>query len=314
MSNFVDIDLIDSSDLKKIIDEAIIRKKNRANSFTGKIDKDAPLNGLILAMLFEAPSTRTRVSFDVAIHQLGGKSLIMNSDEMQLGRGETVADTSRVLSKYVDVIMLRCLDHKSLDEMAKFASIPVINGLTNKSHPCQVLADLMTFVELKGDIANKKFVWYGDYNNVTQSWVHASSKFKFEFVISSPESLLIDKKTIDLSNRSGGNIKIIHDPEEAAFKADCVLTDVWLSMSDKITQTKDLSKIEKKINLLKPYKVTSDLMKKTNEALFMHCLPAHRGQEVDSNVIDGESSVVWLEAENRLHVQKSILVWCVKDK
>ena len=310
MRNFLDIDLINSSDLKQIIAEAIIRKNKRKKLTNGEIDQDQPLKNLIIAMLFETPSTRTRVSFDVAVRQLGGQSLIMNSEEMQLGRGESIADTSKVLSKYVDLIMLRCLSHESLEEMAKFSSVPVVNGLTNKSHPCQVLADLMTFIEKKGDLKGKKFVWYGDYNNVTQSWVHASAKFNFHLTISCPKNIDLDRNAIVASNATGGNVVLIHDPEEAANEADCVITDVWVSMGDTLNKKNVDNK--NKLESLFPYKVTNELMKKTNDALFMHCLPAYRGKEVDANVIDGKNSVVWQEAENRLHVQKSILLWCYK--
>tara|TARA_B100002051_G_C16696321_1_gene618365 strand:+ start:235 stop:1152 length:918 start_codon:yes stop_codon:yes gene_type:complete len=304
MRNFLDIDLINSSDLNQIIDQAIIRKNKRRGLYNGEVDTDKPLKNLILAMLFEIPSTRTRVSFDVAIRQLGGQSLIMNSDQMQLGRGESIADTSRVLSNYVDLIMLRCLSHESLLDMATFSSVPVINGLTDRSHPCQVLADLMTFIEKKGDLKGKKFVWYGDFNNVTRSWVHASAKFNFNLIISCPKNIDLDKNAIDHSNSSGGNVVLINNPEEAAIKADCIITDVWVSMSDTLNKNK--------LDYFVPYKVTESLMQRTNDALFMHCLPAYRGKEVDANVIDGKNSVVWQEAENRLHVQKSILLWCNK--
>ncbi|PPR79979.1 MAG: Ornithine carbamoyltransferase [Alphaproteobacteria bacterium MarineAlpha2_Bin1] len=311
MPNFIDIDLISSIELKKLIDDAIVRKKNRAGFSRGQLDKDNPLSSHILALLFEIPSTRTRISFDVAIQQLGGGSLILNSSEMQLGRGESVADTSRILSKFVDVIMLRCLKHESLIEMAEFASVPVINGLTNRSHPCQVLADLMTFIELKGEVKNKNFVWYGDYNNVTQSWVHASSKFNFNFIISAPKDINIDHESIDKSNANGGNVLVVEDPDEAALGADCVITDVWMSMGDNSNSTSLDLKNQKKIESLVPYKVTENLMKMTNKAIFMHCLPAYRDKEVARSVIDGKDSVVWQEAENRLHIQKSILLWCL---
>ena len=312
MPNFIDLNHISSKELKNIIDQAIVRKRNRSSFSKGQLDKDAPLKNLVLAMLFEIPSTRTRVSFDIAIRQLGGNSIIMNSGEMQLGRGESISDTSRVLSNYVDAIMLRCLKHESLFEMAEYASVPVINGLTNKSHPCQVLADIMTFMEIKGDLKNKKFVWYGDYNNVTQSWVHASSKFNFNFVISSPENIEINDTAINESNANGGSVAVIHDPWEAAVDADCVLTDVWISMSDTQNNQSMSLKDQEKIDSLTSYKVTEKLMKMTNKAIFMHCLPAYRGKEVDGSVIDGKDSVVWQEAENRLHIQKSILLWCLK--
>ena len=311
MPNLLDIDLIDSTELKNLINDAIIRKKNRIGFLNGQLDKDKPLINHVLALLFEIPSTRTRVSFDVAIRQLGGEVLVLNSGEMQLGRGESIADTSRVLSKYVDVIMLRCLKHESLLEMSDYASVPIINGLTNKSHPCQVLADLMTFIELKGDVKNKNFVWYGDYNNVTQSWVHASSKFNFNFIISAPKNIEIDHAVIANSNANGGNVSVFEDPEEAAIDADCVITDVWMSMGDNSNTTILDLKNQKKINSLAPYKVTDKIMKITNNAIFMHCLPAYRDKEVAKSVIDGNNSVVWQEAENRLHIQKSILLWCL---
>ncbi len=314
MPNFIDIELIASSELQSIIDQAILRKKNRFDAFSGEKDKDNPLQGLILAMLFEIPSTRTRVSFDIGIRQLGGSSLIMNSEEMQLGRGESIADTSRVLSNYVDIIMLRSLKHRSLEEMTEYSSVPVINGLTDQSHPCQVLADLMTFIEIRGSLENKKFVWIGDFNNVTRSWIHAAQKFNFKFIISSPKELIPDSSQIDTLSKSLENISYIENSEQAVLDADCVITDVWMSMSDSASSKEEVSKKEKKLHSLKPYKVTSALLNNTNDALFMHCLPAHRGQEVDTDVIDGNNSVVWQEAENRLHVQKAIMLWCLKDK
>lgn len=262
-----------------------------------------PLASKTLAMIFDKPSTRTRVSFDVAMRQLGGDTLVLTGQEMQLGRGETIADTARVLSRYVDAIVIRTLDPADLMELAEHATIPVINGLTKRSHPCQVMADVMTFEERRGPIRGKRVAWTGDANNVLASWMHAAERFEFELRVATPRELAPKKTLVDWSTASGAAIWLGHDPEAAVKDADCVVTDTWVSMGDKNGA--------KRHNLLKPYQVNARLMAKAApDAFFMHCLPAHRGQEVTDEVIDGPQSVVFDEAENRLHAQKGILAWC----
>jgi ornithine carbamoyltransferase len=263
-----------------------------------------PLKGKTLAMIFDRPSTRTRVSFDVAMRQLGGESITLTGQDMQLGRGETIADTARVLSRYVDGIMIRTLDHESLLELAQHATVPVINGLTHRSHPCQVLADVMTFEEHRGSIRGKTVAWSGDANNVLASWVHAADRFEFRLRVASPPELKPKKWLMDWIKGSTADIRIGTDPEEAVKGADCVVTDTWVSMGDRDGARRH--------NLLKRYQVNTRLMARAKpDALFMHCLPAHRGEEVTDEVIDGPQSVVFDEAENRLHAQKGILAWCL---
>jgi ornithine carbamoyltransferase len=264
---------------------------------------EQPLAGKMLAMIFDKPSTRTRVSFDVAMRQLGGDTIVLTGQEMQLGRGETIADTARVLSRYVDAIMIRTLDHETLIELAAHATVPVINGLTRQSHPCQVLADVMTFEEHRGSIRGKIVAWTGDANNVLASWMQAAERFDFQLNIAAPPELGPKKRLIDWIKTSGASIRVGHDPDEAVKGADCVVTDTWVSMGDRNGSRRH--------NLLKPYQVNAALMAKAKpDAIFMHCLPAHRGEEVTDEVIDGPQSVVFDEAENRLHAQKGILAWC----
>jgi ornithine carbamoyltransferase len=258
-------------------------------------------------MIFDRPSTRTRVSFDVGMRQLGGESLVLNSQEMQLGRGETIADTARVLSRYVDAILVRTLDHEILLELARHATIPIINGLTHRSHPCQVLADVMTFEEHRGPIRGRAVTWSGAANNVLASWMHAAERFEFQLRVATPPELKPKKWLTDWVKAAGADIELRTDPEAAIKGADCVVTDTWVSMGDKDGQRRH--------NLLKRYQVNARLMAKAKpDAIFMHCLPAHRGEEVSDDVIDGPQSVVWDEAENRLHAQKGILNWCLKVK
>ena len=272
-------------------------KKNGRSSNT-------PLAGKTLAMVFDKPSTRTRVSFDVAMRHLGGESITLTSQEMQLGRGETLADTARVLSRYVDGIMIRTLAHETLVELARNATVPVINGLTRRSHPCQVMADVMTFEEHRGSIRGKTVAWSGDANNVLASWMHAAERFDFRLHVATPPELAPKKWLTDWSKSSGAAIRLGADPEEAVKGADCVVTDTWISMGDRDGTRRH--------NLLKRYQVNARLLAKAKpDALFMHCLPAHRGEEVTDEVIDGRQSVVFDEAENRLHAQKGILAWCL---
>jgi ornithine carbamoyltransferase len=268
---------------------------------------DHPFAGKTLAMIFDRPSTRTRLSFDIAMRQLGGETIVLTGQEMQLGRGETIADTARVLSRYVDVIMIRTLDHDTVTELAQYATVPVINGLTRRSHPCQVMADVMTFEEHRGSIHGCKVAWTGDTNNVLASWMHAARQFAFELAVATPKELAPKPPLLDWVKTSGADIRIGHDPERAVTAADCVVTDTWMSMGDRDG--------ERRHNLLRPYQVDARLMAKAKPgAVFMHCLPAHRGEEVTDDVIDGPQSVVFDEAENRLHTQKGILAWCLKTE
>jgi len=255
-------------------------------------------------MIFEKPSTRTRVSFEVAMRHLGGDAIFLDSADTQLGRGETVADTARVLSRYVDAIMIRTKESRKLDELAHHATVPVINGLTAASHPCQLMADVMTLQEKKGPLAGKVVAWSGDGNNVAASWVHAAVRFGFTLRIACPEELSPPRRLFDWAQREGGRVRLTTEPLEAVAGADCVITDTWISMGDEGNVNRH--------NMLAPYRVDERLMTYSKpDAIFMHCLPAKRGEEVTAGVIDGSQSVVWDEAENRLHAQKGILAWCL---
>jgi ornithine carbamoyltransferase len=296
--HFLDLIDIAPSELRAIIDDSRAMKKR------GRRPADHPFAGKVLAMIFDKPSTRTRVSFEVAMRQLGGETTVLTGQEMQLGRGETIGDTARVLSRYIDAIVIRTLDHEMLVELARHATVPVINGLTRRSHPCQIMADVMTFEEHRGAIRGRKVAWSGDANNVLASWMHAARQFQFELAVATPSELAPKKPLLDWIKSSGADIRIGDDPERAVKDADCVVTDTWVSMGDRDG--------ERRHNLLKPYQVNGRLMKKARpDAIFMHCLPAHRGDEVTDEVIDGPQSVVFDEAENRLHAQKGILVWCL---
>jgi ornithine carbamoyltransferase len=295
--HFLDLADLPARELRGILDRARDLKRERDSA-------KEPLVRRTLAMIFDRPSTRTRVSFYVAMRELGGNVITLTGDEMQLGRGETVADTARVLSRYVDVIMIRTLDHKILLELAEYATVPVINGLTKLSHPCQVLADVFTFEEKKGAIRGRTVAWTGDANNVLASWVHAAARFDFALKVATPPSLAPKPALREWAKSSGGAITFTRDPEAAVAGADCVVTDTWVSMGDRDGK--------KRHNLLKPYQVNRALMALAKpDAIFMHCLPAHRGEEVADEVIDGPQSVVFDEAENRLYAQKGILAWCL---
>ena len=297
--HFLDLTEFEGAELRSILDLARTLKTNRNGVRRG----EGPLAGKVLAMVFEQPSTRTRISFDVGMRELGGETLVLTGAEMQLGRGETIADTARVLSRFVDAIMIRILDHGDLKELAEYATVPVVNGLTKLSHPCQIMADLLTFEEHRGSIAGKKVAWVGDSNNVLASWVHAAPRFDFELRIATPDQLAPPSDLIEAARAKGGSIIVTDDPFEAAKDVDCVVTDCWVSMGDEDAQSRH--------NLLKPYQVNTKLMSEAEaDAVFMHCLPAHRGEEVTNEVMDGPNSVVFDEAENRLHAQKGILAWC----
>ncbi|HEY0568805.1 MAG TPA: ornithine carbamoyltransferase [Xanthobacteraceae bacterium] len=298
--HFLDLTDIPAQDLRGMIDASRAMKSARQQPEA----PGRPLAGKMLAMIFEKPSTRTRVSFDVAMRQLGGETICLTGQEMQLGRGETIADTARVLSRYVDAIMIRILEHSALIELAEHATVPVINGLTRRSHPCQVMADVMTFEEHRGPIGGRTVAWTGDSNNVLASWMHAAHRFEFRLRVATPPELKPEKWLTDWARQSGAAIMIGTDPEAAVDGADCVVTDTWVSMGDRDAPRRH--------NLLKPYQVNAALMAKAKPgALFMHCLPAHRGEEVTDEVMDGPNSVVFDEAENRLHAQKGILAWCL---
>jgi len=299
--HFLDLDEIAVADLRAMLANSRAMKARVKKGDHG----DKSLAGKTLAMIFEKPSTRTRVSFDVAMRQLGGEALMLTGQEMQLGRGETIADTAKVLSRYVDAIMIRILDPKALAELAEHATVPVINGLTRRSHPCQVMADVMTYEEHRGSIKGRTVAWTGDANNVLASWVHAAHQFEFAMKIATPSELKPKKWLTDFIKLSGAEVALTKDPDQAVADADCVVTDTWLSMGDRDSASR-------RHNMLKRYQVNSRLMSKAkSDAIFMHCLPAHRGQEVTDDVIDGPQSVVFDEAENRLHAQKGILAWCL---
>jgi ornithine carbamoyltransferase len=300
VKHFLDLSEIPAKELRRMIELARTFKKSR-RSLTAK----KPLEGRTLAMVFDKPSTRTRVSFYVAMRELGGNVITLTGEEMQLGRGETVADTARVLSRYVDLIMIRTLDHTMVAELAEHATVPVINGLTKLSHPCQVMADVFTFEEKKGSIRGKTVAWSGDANNVLASWVHAAARFDFGLKVATPKEHGPRPALRDWARQSGAAVSFLRDPEEAAANADCIVTDTWVSMGDRDGR--------KRHNVFKPYQVNGALMKLAKrDAIFMHCLPAHRGEEVTDEVIDGPQSVVFDEAENRLHAQKGILAWCLE--
>jgi ornithine carbamoyltransferase len=293
--HFLDIDRYATAELRQILDLGFAYKHGR---------RDRPLEGRTLAMIFEKPSTRTRVSFEVAMRQLGGDVVILNTADSQLGRGETVADTARVLSRYVDAIMIRTNHAEKLDDLARYATVPVINGLTDSSHPCQIMADVMTLQEKKGPVADTIVAWSGDGNNVAVSWIHAAIRFGFDLRLACPERLQPPAAVFDWARREGGRVSLTAEPTEAVAGADCVVTDTWVSMGTEASVNRH--------NLLAPYRVDERLMACAKpDAIFMHCLPVKRGEEVTAGVIDGPQSVVWDEAENRLHVQKGILAWCL---
>jgi ornithine carbamoyltransferase len=302
--HFLDIADIDTATLKSLLAEARRRKDARKGLPKGTVDADAPLAGRVLAMIFDKQSTRTRISFDVGMRQLGGTTIMLAGSEMQLAREETIADTARAVSRYVDAVMIRLLDHEMVRDLADNATVPVINGLTKLSHPCQVMADVMTFEERFGSIKGKTIAWTGDFNNVLASWVHAAGRLDFTLKVATPPELSPSQAVRDWVKGSGADVQFGDDPEKAVKGAQCVIADAWVSMGDEDAT--------KRHNLLKRYQVNERLMSlAAKDAIFMHCLPAHRGQEVTDEVIDGPQSVVFDEAENRLHAQKAILLWCL---
>ena len=301
IKHFLDLDRLDGGTLRGMIESSKGFKRGESPGGQAK-----PLAGKALAMVFEKPSTRTRVSFEMAIHELGGHAVVLETQGSQLGRGETVADTARVLSRYVDAIMIRTTSETKLLEMAEYATVPVINGLTDRTHPCQLMADVMTFEEHRGPIEDKVIAWSGDGNNMAASWIHAAVRFNFELRLACPEMLRPPKDVLDWANGEGGRITVTPDVDAAVTGADGVVTDIWVSMGDESGDSQN------RHNLLKPYQVNDRVIGLAKSgAVFMHCLPVHRGDEVTASVIDGPQSVVWDEAENRLHVQKGVLYWCL---
>jgi ornithine carbamoyltransferase len=301
--HFLDIDRVDARTLRRIIDMARAMKK--AGKRVPARLKPEGIADAVLMLIFEKPSTRTRVSFDVAMRQLGGQSLALNHTDLQIGRGEPISDTAKVLSRYVDAIMLRANKHDTLMELADHATVPVINGLTDRTHPCQIVADIMTFEERMGPIKGRKVAWSGDGNNVAASWIQAASRLGFKLSLACPPQLNPERGVLEWAKRNGGDVELTDDPDEAVAGANCVVTDTWVSMgqSDEARRRKQL---------LGPFAVDAQLMRKAAKgAIFMHCLPAYRGNEVAAAVIDGPQSAVWDEAENRLHAQKAILAWCL---
>lgn len=299
MKHFLDIHKTDPGALRAIIDDALAVKAARNGRPKGAPDDAQPLKDHMVALIFEKPSTRTRVSFDVGVRQMGGQTMVLSGADMQLGHGETIADTARVLSRYVDLIMIRTFEEQTLLDMAEYASVPVINGLTNRSHPCQIMADVMTFEQHRGAIKGKRVVWSGDGNNVFASFAHAAKQFDFDLVFTGPEPL-------DPEPALDGLYTTIRDPHDAVAGADLIVTDTWVSMHD------PQSARERRHNQLRAYQVNEALMAKAkSDALFMHCLPAHREDEATSAVMDGPNSVIFDEAENRLHAQKAIMRYCL---
>ena len=306
MNHFLDIHKTEPAALRSIIDNAASMKSARQGRSRGAPDDDQPLAGQMVALIFEKPSTRTRVSFDVGVRQMGGQTMLLSGTELQLGHGETIADTARVLSRYVDLIMIRTFDESVLIEMAEYADVPVINGLTDRTHPCQIMADILTYEEHRGPIKGKKVVWSGDGNNVCASFLHAAGQFGFDMTFTGPAQLDPEAEFVGLARKAGAQINIERDPHKAVEGADLVVTDTWVSMHD------SQSAKERRHNMLRGYQVNEALMASAKpDALFMHCLPAHREEEATSAVMDGINSVVFDEAENRLHAQKAVMRWCL---
>jgi len=301
--HFLDIDRIEAATLRRIVDMG--RTMKQAGKHVPAELKPAGIANAVLMLIFEKPSTRTRVSFDVAMRQLGGQTLALNQTDLQVGRGEPISDTAKVLSRYVDAIMIRANKHATLTELAEHASVPVINGLTDRTHPCQIVADIMTFEERAGPIRGRKVAWSGDGNNVAASWVQAAARLGFKLALACPPQLNPDLSIIEWARRHGGDIELTDDPGAAVAGADCVVTDTWVSMGQQ-------DDVRRRKQLLAPYAVDANLLRGAAPgAMFLHCLPAYRGSEVAAEVIDGPQSAVWDEAENRLHAQKAILAWCL---
>ncbi|WP_170426644.1 ornithine carbamoyltransferase [Ruegeria arenilitoris] len=306
MNHFLDIHKTDAADLRAMIDQAGAMKQARLGRPKAALDDEQPLKDRMVALIFEKPSTRTRVSFDVGVRQMGGQTMVLSGKDMQLGHGETIADTARVLSRYVDMIMIRTFDETILTEMSEYSDVPVINGLTDRTHPCQIMADVLTFEEHRGPIAGKKVVWTGDGNNVCASFLHAAGQFGFDLTFAGPAQFDPEEEFMGFARQKGSKIVVERDPFKAVEGADLVVADTWVSMHD------SQSAKERRHNLLRPYQVNAELMSYAKpDALFMHCLPAHREEEATSEVMDGPNSVIFDEAENRLHAQKAVMRWCL---
>lgn len=306
MNHFLDIHKTDADALHGIIEHAKGMKQARLGRPKAAPDDEQALAGHMIALIFEKPSTRTRVSFDVGVRQMGGETMVLSGKDMQLGHGETIADTARVLSRYVDLIMIRTFDESILMEMAEYADVPVINGLTDRTHPCQIMADVQTFEEHRGAIKGKKVVWMGDGNNVCASFLHAAGQFGFDITFSGPAQLDPEDEFMGFARSKGVQVQVERDAQKAVEGADLIVADTWVSMHD------SQSSKERRHNMLRPYQVNTDLMSHAKpDALFMHCLPAHREEEATSEVMDGPNSVIFDEAENRLHAQKAIMRWCI---
>ena len=309
MKNFLNISDLSSQDLRDIIDEAKIRKSKRAGLNKSAADLDQPFAGKSMIMIFEKPSTRTRISFDIAIKQLGGSTIILNTDNLHYGIGyESVKDTANILSEYTDVVMIRTSKHKKLEDFAKYSNIPVINGLSEQGHPCQIISDILTFEEIKGSIKGKTLAWLGDgNNNMSNSFIEASVKFNFKLNIGCPDKYKPNKNMLAWAKKNKANITVTKNPDSAVKNADCIMTDKWISMNDKVDKNK-------KKKSLKPYQVNKKIMKLAkSDAIFMHCLPVSRGEEATDEVVDGKQSIVWTQALNRIHAQKSIINWCLNN-
>ncbi len=301
--HFLDLWKLSAADLRSILDDAKARKAARKGWPRGRVDADAPLKDRVLAMVFEKNSTRTRFSFDAAIHQLGGRAIIANAGDMQLGRGEPIEDTARVLSRMVDAVMIRANRHDDVERFAQASTIPVINGLTDKSHPCQILADLQTIEEHRGNVAGQTIAWVGDGNNVCASFIHAAPKLGYRLRIACPPQYHPDLYDLARAQQEGGEVLLLDDPKMAVASADVVVTDTWVSMGD--------DDHEARMDAFETFTVDERLMETAaSDAIFLHCLPAHRGEEVTDAVLDGDQSQVWDEAENRIHAQKAVLNWC----
>ena len=304
MRHFLDLTALSKADVRAILDEAHRRKAARIGWPKAAPDEDSALYGHALAMIFQKNSTRTRVSFDIGIRQLGGVPIIMNASETQLGRGETVADTARVLSRMVDAVMIRANNHQDVLDFAAASTVPVINGLTDLSHPCQILADIQTIEERRGPIDGKTIAWLGDGNNVCMSFVHAAEKLPFTLRIATPPDYAPRRQEIDAAQKAGAQVRVTNDPNAAIAGADVVITDAWVSMGD--------TDKEQRMKAFPPYAVDEVIMQRAApDAIFLHCLPAHRGEEVMDAVIDAPNSAVWDEAENRIHAQKAVMLWCL---
>ena len=309
MKNFLNISDLSSLNLREIIEEAKIRKSKRKNLNKSAADLDQPFAGKSMIMIFEKPSTRTRISFDIAVKQLGGSTIILNTDNIHYGIGdESIKDTAKILSEYTDVVMIRTSQHKKLEEFTRHSNIPVINGLSEQGHPCQIMSDILTFEEIKGNIKGKTVAWLGDgNNNMSNSFIEASVKFRFKFNIGCPDKYKPNKNMLAWAKKNKAIITVTKNPADAVKDADCIMTDKWVSMNDKVDK-------KKKKKMLKPYQVNKKIMKLAkSDAIFMHCLPVSRGEEATDEVVDGKQSVVWTQALNRIHAQKSIINWCLNN-